>query len=221
MWLHFFLFGVLYLAIIYVPGLLICRAIGLRVDLALFAAPAVSIACYAILFILFGIMGVACSLSSCLFAMLVACLAFLVIGRRFFGTNEFDGGIALSPHRVILLGAVYITISSLLYFFLFYRRYQDPSFMIQGFDTLFHVNLIRSFFDSQNFSSLTASLYQSGLSPFSQSSGGFYPSAWHGLCALALEANFGELNVAANALNYVFAAVIYPSGIFSLLLQFL
>lgn len=221
MWLHFFLFGVLYLAIIYVPGLLISRAIGLRVDLALFAAPAVSIACYAILFILFGIMGVACSLSSCLFAMLVACLAFLVIGRRFFGKNEFDGGITLSPHRIILLGAVYITISLLLYFFLFYRRYQDPSFMIQGFDTLFHVNLIRSFFDSQNFSSLTASLYQSGLSPFSQSSGGFYPSAWHGLCALALEANSGELNVAANALNYVFAAVMYPSGIFSLLLQFL
>lgn len=221
MWLHFFLFGTLYLAIIYIPGLLISRAIRLRVDLALFAAPAVGIACYAILFILFGMMGVACSLGSCFPTILIASLVFLVIGKRFFGTAEFDGGIALSPHRVLLIGAVYIIISSLLCFFLFYRRFQDPSFMIQGFDTLYHVNLVRSFFDSQNFSSLTASLYQSGLSPFSQSSGGFYPSAWHGLCALALEVNSEELNIAANALNYVFAAVIYPSGIFLLLLQLL
>lgn len=221
MWLHFFWFGFLYLAIIYVPGLLISRAIRLRVDLALFAAPAISIAFYAMMFILFGMMGMACSLSSCLSAILIVCIVFLVIGRRLFGTSEFDGGIVLSPRCVLLLGAVYIIISFSLYFLLFYRRFQDPSFMIQGFDTLFHVNLIRSFFDSQNFSSLTASLYQSGLSPFSQSSGGFYPSAWHGLCALALEVSFEELNIAANALNYVFAAVIYPSGIFLLLLQLL
>lgn len=157
MWLHFFWFGFLYLAIIYVPGLLISRAIRLRVDLALFAAPAISIAFYAMMFILFGMMGMACSLSSCLSAILIVCIVFLVIGRRLFGTSEFDGGIVLSPRCVLLLGAVYIIISFSLYFLLFYRRFQDPSFMIQGFDTLFHVNLIRSFFDSQNFSSLTAS----------------------------------------------------------------
>ena len=125
MWLHFFLFGTLYLAIIYIPGLLISRAIRLRVDLALFAAPAVGIACYAILFILFGMMGVACSLGSCFPTILIASLVFLVIGKRFFGTAEFDGGIALSPHRVLLIGAVYIIISSLLCFFLFYRRSHD------------------------------------------------------------------------------------------------
>ena len=110
MWLHFFWFGFLYLAIIYVPGLLISRAIRLRVDLALFAAPAISIAFYAMMFILFGMMGMACSLSSCLSAILIVCIVFLVIGRRLFGTSEFDGGIVLSPRCVLLLGAVYIII---------------------------------------------------------------------------------------------------------------
>lgn len=219
MWFDFFMFIALYLILLYVPGFIACRLIGLRTDLALFASPAIAIASYSVLFIVLGAIGVGSSLGTCFFIFLIPVVVLYAIRRRFFGEITIDGGISLPAKRVILIGLIYISVSMILCFALFYRRFQDPSFMIQGFDTLFHVNLVRSFFDSQNFSSLTVSLYQCGLSPLSGFSGGFYPAAWHGLCALALSLNPAELNVAANALNFVFASVIFPSGVFLLLAQ--
>lgn len=219
MWSYFFIFTALYLVLLYVPGFIACRCLGFRFDLAFCVGPIVGIACYSMLFIGFGAIGFGSSLGVCFFAFFALTLALYAARRHFFGLDDFDGGVSLSSKQFIRIGLAYVAIALVLFFVLFYRRFQDPSFMIQGFDTLFHVNLVRSFFDSQNFSSLTASLYQCGLSPLSQSSGGFYPAAWHGLCALALSINPEELNVAANALNYVFASVVFPSGVFLLLTQ--
>ncbi|WP_338041729.1 DUF6541 family protein [Muricaecibacterium torontonense] len=114
--------------------------------------------------------------------------------------------------------ALYVAIGCLLMCCVFLCNLLDVNMMIPAFDGLFHVNLIKNFSDSANYSSFGSSLYR-GLSdvraPMVYS--GFYPSAWHAMTALGLIGDKISVALAVNASLFVIGAFVFPLGLYAML----
>lgn len=114
--------------------------------------------------------------------------------------------------------ALYVAIGCLLMCCVFLCNLLDVNMMIPAFDGLFHVNLIKNFSDSANYSSFGSSLYR-GLSdvraPMVYS--GFYPSAWHAMTALGLIGDKISVALVVNASLFVIGAFVFPLGLYAML----
>lgn len=215
------LVGVLFL---FAPGILALCALGCRKVVSFSCAPIITIFAYTVLSIVLPMFGVACSWMSIFFSALTVSLLALLIrfimnqGYRLCGELSQDV-VASDSISWVSLGAS-VTVAVAL-FSLFFHYLGGIDTLIQGFDTVYHVNLVRSFLESGNYSSLSASIYPLNEAlasiPLDSNAGAFYPALWHVLCAMLVGATGAQVVVAANVTNAVLCGVVYPVGFWGLL----
>lgn len=82
-----------------------------------------------------------------------------------------------------------------------------PDNVSQTYDGVFHLNALRYILDTGSASSLTL-----GGMPTYGESPSFYPAAWHALASLVIQTTNVPIPAAANAVNIVIAAVVWPIG---------
>ena len=232
MWSDFALSATVCVVLLFVPGALFLWGAGLRASKSFPLAPLLSVLVYSSLGVILPLFQIICSPLTLVVPYVSISLLTAIVGFVARRWRQNVTPTLLDRHRhnrgffcekkSFLFGsaALYLAIPLLTFWFLFYWRFGDPSFLIQGYDTLFHVNLVRSFINSGSFSSLSASLYMDDPSiAVTTTLGGFYPAGWHCLTALVQQIVPTELTVSINAVNYSLVSVVYPLGIWFLLMQ--
>lgn len=203
MWSDFFIGLMVGMVFLFLPGTLIARSVMRSLPDSIAIAPAISIGCYAGLAVLYGKAGIPCSWTNTFIPLL--CVGLLCIAMRIMLLRhkaEIRPSSSRSETlRDCLLLALYLLCGCGFTLFYYVLPLDGPCAFNQGSDIVHHLNSLRAFSDTGNWSSLQ---------------NGFYPSAWHEMGAMIISFAPVEVPLAANVLNTLFIAVVFPSGMFFL-----
>lgn len=228
MWDLFFASVLVEVLFLYVPGFALVRSLCISRIISLVYAPVVSIALYSVLSIAYSKMGFFCSWVS--FAAPVALLSFvvLILSRRAIGLPKAKIGAKkegsgsekwVARYFDTMCLVVYVGVGLILATLFLLGNMDDPGSFSQEYDNVYHLGLVHSYLESGDWSPLSSSLYMKNedvaINPLPGS--GFYPSAWSILAALPASALGVPIAVSANALNFLFVAVVFPSSMFLLM----
>ena len=216
MWGSFLLCAAVILLALYVSGYFFFRAFKISRILSVCCAPIYSIAAFGLLPILYQKLGVFCNWAVLLLpAVILPLVLFFALNRQ--GYQQY-GNVDVD-RKWLLLGlylvagiaaAWFILVSGLGDFDTFYNRHDNST----------HLNAIRAFIESGNWSSLGMNTYLSApenAHPWEMGSA-FYPSAWHDIVAFVVSLTGIPVTVACNAFNSVITGIVYPLSMFSLML---
>ena len=133
---------------------------------------------------------------------------------------------SLSDHGAILGGRLsfdsacllgYVAFACVFAGGLFVWYLGSPYSYAQQFDNISHLGTIQSFVNSGVWSPFASSLYSSAsdaaINPLP--GGGFYPTAWYSVAALAVTSMGVTTAFAENVANFVFVAFVLPAGSFA------
>lgn len=188
------------IALVFAPGAIAARFVGLR-GLGLLAfAPVLTVAATAIVAVLYGVVGVPWTLLTWAIAMLVLIGLAVLIGRWTAGRL----GPEKSPSATWLLPTA-LMIGILLSAWRLVAYVQDPAGISQTNDAVFHLNAVRYVLETADASSLHVNSVIGGHS--------FYPSAWHGVVSLLVLLTGAPIPVVVNMFTVVIGALIWPLGI--------
>ena len=208
------------LAVLFVPGFLALRAMGVPRTWAVCTAPVVSMALYSVLVTVYGFVGVPCGTLTVFVlpvAVLAAAACALGVTRHLSGTGDAITLPTLAPGWI----ALYVLVGLALCRFVFVSMLPGGDALMVARDLPHHINQVRTFLDSTRWTSLGVDLYQSSadaaIDPISPGGGGFYPSTWHAVCTLVALLTGARVAAAINALNAVFAVVCFPLSVLVLL----
>lgn len=198
----------IHVALLIVPGFLLLRGVGFSRGWALCLSPAPSVVLLCSVGELFYRAGIGAS------ALLIAGIA-TAIGAAVLVIGRIRGAELALPEMRPETIALYLVLGIALCHHLFFSRLTYPEELVQAYDLTYHVNLIRNFFDAKVFRPFGGSFYLSeadqGLRPF-PGGGGFYPSAWHALCAMVMQLGGVQAPTAINASIYACIAVVLSLG---------
>lgn len=214
--------------LLYLPGFMLLRACRVRVLTALACAPLVTLPVYLVLCVTYQHLGVFGSWTS-LFAPPVALGALALLVCRLAGrTGAIRFGLAYSPDDAPharagrwwasdpMLLALYVIVGVTIAAFCFSYALDGPESFVQGFDSVHHYNVTRAFVDSGNWSPFSVTQYlavaDAVVNPLPEVS--FYPAAWNCMAALLVSALGISTALAANAVNFLFVGVVFPSSMF-------
>lgn len=227
MWDSFALGCVLCILFVFVPGVLMFRGIGLSTTRSIAVAPLFSAALYPVCGIAFDKLGIFASWNSFFSIALGVGILFFALGFlirwihkkqiTLFSEDDNDTG----SHQEPLLLALYLGVGCVATLAVFVLNLDGADSFIQEYDNVYHLSTIRTFVETGNWSGLTSSYY-SASDPTSVNpipAFGFYPASWH--CVVAMVATCGGVSVAVsvNAVNTVFCAFVFPSGMYLLMRQ--
>lgn len=217
-WLLFLIPLSVSVLVLFLPGLLLGFAVGLRGRWLWGWAPAGSVG----LIVLSAIAASKIGFSWGFPALLLGCFVFAVLflfiswmnNRICSNNNESplrEPGKRLpgSPRFFLYLPPVAITISFLFQTIRFARTVKVPGAFSQLWDNVFHSNLAMMFLQTGDASTLKVNLWTPGI-------GGFYPAAWHGIVSLVASTCSGAVTVATNAVTLIVGFVVWPLGMFCL-----
>lgn len=217
MWLTFAIAVVMCVLAFYLPGFLLFLGLGVSRIRALLIAPLASVAGYCLLGIILPKFGVFCSWMTVFLPMLVICaIPFLIRLARV----RKDG---LQLERTGILDwrtlGVYVTLGLAIGVYVYVMPLGAPDAFSQEYDNAFHMETIRAFVDSGAWCVLEVSKY---MTPADQAiaplpGAGFYPALWHLMCALVVSVLGCPVALALNAVNYVVASLVFPTGMLLLL----
>ncbi|WP_165249432.1 DUF6541 family protein [Adlercreutzia sp. ZJ141] len=229
MWLSFVGAVALLLLLLYAPGYLALRAFRLPHLLAVCCAPIVTVVLYNIAAIVCSFAGIFGSCATIAVPCLVLCalaavVSFLVGGRLLRGESKspFAGGDFAGKESWLQL-ACYLVVGIVITGYVLVGNLGSADSFFQAFDNVFHLNTVRSFIESGCCSVFDSRLYvreivgDDAVPWVASGASSFYPTTWHLMTALAVDASGVGLTVAANALNACLAAVVFPAAVFVLL----
>lgn len=226
---------------VYVPGFIMLCSIRASRTVSVIAAPAVALAEYSLLGIVYGWLGLSVPwwvIAGSALGVGVVCWVVSLGVRRAVRSGEGEtcprlAALALFSERdlgarrpfslpvwavfaaVTLLGIVLGTA-------FFTARLGDPNAFVQEYDNIHHLSSIRVFMETGKWSSLNSTLYAApfddAYAPFG-TAGAFYPSAWHCVCALVASSLGVSVPCSVNAVNFAFAFVVYPTSASLFLLE--
>ncbi|MBR1829034.1 MAG: hypothetical protein IJ781_05930, partial [Atopobiaceae bacterium] len=208
-WIPFFMALVLGTCILYVPGLLLLRILGLPWKDAICAAPGASIAVMSLLTFVYEPMSVYANLISVVLIPSLVLLPLLFVAIRRSKSPLFES----SPSLDVTAIALYAVVGFFMGVYVLVKQLDGPGSYFLGWDAIRHINGVQAFAESGHFSALSSSLFETdsdALYSPSVGSGSFYPSGWYIIAAL-LAQQFGRTSVmAVNACNFLFSSVVYP-----------
>lgn len=188
---------------LFVPGLLVTYAAGLRSIGAWAVAPAVSVAIVAVTAVLAGKLGVGWSVPV---VVVTTVLAAVVTGggawllrKRFTVVREAD------PRSLIVAASAGLAVAVVLGSIAVVVGMGSPAALSETFDAVFHYNAVAYILDSHQASSLTLTTLGTPGTPT-----GFYPGAWHDLASLVVLTTGTSIPVAANLLTATLAVIVWP-----------
>lgn len=208
------------LFVLYIPGMLLVMSFRVKPIFSFAIAPIVSIVCYEFIGIAFSLVGVSYSWTvsfvplSC-----VAAACFVISLAVFRRKSDVENGRnkTKTTAREWMTFCLYIAMGLAVGVYTFVSVIDvDQSFM-QAWDNAWHISLIRTFLDTGAYSPLATTAYPDSVSPLDGSTSSFYPAAWHLIAAMIVDLTQCPITLSANAVNYVFATVVYPSGVYALL----
>lgn len=211
MWLSYLLAIAVCAAMLYAPGYLLARAFPFSRFASVAIAPAFSM-------LLFTVLGIAAYgiVNPChpwaLFAAALAICAALFAVRRACGRKAEDLLVPRIPARdQRRLAALYVVLALAIFLVVYVLGMGDPYSFSRNDDSTVHLSLTRGFLDTGTFSTLHASSFLN-----QGSEGGFYPAAWHVLCALVASCFGNSVTLAFNAAITVFLVLVFPLGMLAL-----
>ncbi|MEO2135573.1 DUF6541 family protein [Microbacterium sp.] len=190
-------------AIVFLPGLVLTLAAGLRGLWALALAAPVGASVIGLAALVAPMVGLGWSLATVGLFTLAA--AIVVFGLRLFlwrsvarpATRARASVVALAVAIAAGICAVQLIIVI-----------GDPENISQTFDNIFHLNAVRYILDNGNASPLfVASMTSAGAPP------GFYPTGWHAVSSLVVQVAGVTIPIASHATMLTFAALSWPIGI--------
>ena len=228
--MQFLLCFVFCLSALFLPGYLLLRSLSLfsRWE-SLACAPAVSLAIFGLLSIIYSAFGISCSGIRLVIGASIL-LSTVIIGRRVLvGRTKLTLHVWEGVQEELswwgrwgdIATLVLSLIVSAVLLSVFINKLGGIDTVIHGYDTVFHINLVRSFVDSGDYSSLNATLYPvnaaSSTIPIAPNEPTFYPALWHVMSAMTFSILGGQLSVAVNAVTIALVGVVYPLGVWGLL----
>lgn len=199
-------------AVLLLPGFLVLRAFGFPRIWAAICAPLTSLSFVAIVGELLALLGVSAT------APLMA--AILLVPSGIAAVIAHGRVPELSLGRIEpWVPLVYVVIGLALGYNLFISRLSSPNALFQAYDVTQHLNLTQAMVDSGRLSSLGTNYYlaaeDAAIAPIVAS--GFYPAAWHALCALVVMLTGASVPLVINVTMLVLTCVAYPLAILALL----
>lgn len=214
MWASFFADFALLIFMLYVPGSLFGSAFRMPKVLRFSFAPIFSITAYEALAIAYQKASVSASFVKIVLPVMVlsilVCVASRLVGRAKSANCEVAQN---ATYRASLL-ALYACVGLFVGAFFFVRQIDGANTFLQAWDNGFHLNAIRSFIDTGNFSALAVT---ARIGVESNPTFVYYPAAFHMLVALVVEVTGSTVPVCINAVNFVFASVVFPLGMYCFL----
>ena len=211
-WVTFFAAVLLMGLVLVIPGYIVARGTLLSRAVAICVSPCLSIALYTMGGIVLALCGMCVSsnillILVVLFALLLRLLISLKKGAMLdhvasTGRRSEETGV-LSLGVLGLYGLVGVFAA-----FVYYVMCLDgPNSFANASDTCAHLNYVRAFVDSGTYSVLKVASSASLVA-----TGGFYPAAWHVLAAISTTFTHLSVPMAANVVNYLILAFIFPSA---------
>lgn len=224
MWAGFIIGCLVGILILFIPGALVLRALRFSLPQSCAFAPALSVA-------IIAIAGVAIDLLSlkgvgALLGMTALITVALSAKGLLSSLTAWRAHAAEKPSAAPLLPsisweaiALYVVVNVGVMGYLFLICLSSLDAIIPIGDVNYHVNVVMSMMDSGNFSTLSVSPYPDSLPaeevPFAAN--GYYPAAWHAVCALLGSLCGLSAPLAENVLNFLFTSVVFPLGVLGLL----
>ena len=228
--------------LLYLPGYLFFRALRFSHTHAFACAPIFSIGSYAWLGVIYYELDIPCDFATILIPPFAfGCLTLLLSrsinrnGKRITArhlkdeaSNSTIGYPVMQPIRLfnhslnfdVVMLCAYLFVGIAVCIYVFVLSMPRPDAFYSRYDNMTHINAARAFLESGKWSSLHESAYLASSvnqTPTGNNTGGFYPSAWHGLVALTALTASVRVTIAANALVAFICGVCFPVGIFSFL----
>ena len=196
-----------------IPGTLCLKAAGMPLAWAFSCSPLIGLAMLALVGQALALVGIASS-PVLIFGIEALVVAVVFAVRRVLKLEDMK-----LPEMPLWMPLVYLVIGAALGYNLFISRLGSPDALYQAYDVTQHLDLIKSMVDSGRFTSLGVNPYMSAadaaIAPVDYS--GFYPAAWHALCALVIMICGAQTLVAINASMFVFCALVFPLAMLALI----
>ncbi len=204
------------LLILELPFFLPLKTGGFSARETISISPLISIATYCILGVLFEKLSIPANFCSLfLTALIIGVLVFLIIVfKKQLTTKDVKQLFTLNRSKINLVNVVSFVIV-VLCFFLFFHEMKYSTY-VSNYDSVFHINLVRSFLDSQIASSFDPSLYLASNFDSPAKPIGFYPVAWHTLVYMVGQLSGIYLPIVCNAVNFTLVGFVFPLGVASL-----
>lgn len=213
MWPEFLLACVTLVALLEVPGALALAGLGARPAPALALAPLLSVAAYGLVAVALGALGVPASTPLVAAPPLLAALA-LALARR-----AAHGRPPVAARRQLAQLGLYLALGAAVTGLVLVSNLRDPDSFVQAWDNVAHFNIVRSMSESGVWSTFSTTYYTGAAAAADPMAGSphYYPAAWHLLSVMLADALGVSVTCAANVVNAVTCAVVYPAGCWALL----
>lgn len=226
MWDQFFMAYAFGAVALFLPGVLLFKAIGLKWVEAVAAAPLAMCTALPVLAILYGKAGIPCSFLNTFLLLAVFGLLALaaragvhVVRRGRTGSGPIALQRAVSCRRDIVLLLGFAASGIVATGFVFVLNLDGAASFVQEYDNMAHLARIRTFASSGDWSCFAQAYYAAGEDsaiPFDSSSS-FYPSTWHAFAAMLVSTLGIPVAVSANVANALFVSLVFPCGMWWLL----
>lgn len=202
-WMAAWLPFVFALLVLTLPGGMIAAAAGQRSMNLVALAPVLSISVLSVSAIAAPMVGlswgpVAAGLGTLLTAGATLLLRTGLTRRSGWSRRETTWGFAFSP-----AAGVALAVGGGVLLYRLARIFENPEYVSQTADNVFHLNAVRYILETGSASSLTVGA-AGGSAP------SFYPAAWHGIAALIVDNSGASIATAVACLNLVLGAVVWP-----------
>lgn len=204
------------IALLFVPGYLFCRTIGLQGLSAISCAPLFSISAYGAVGIIFyyvGVYSTTFSVGTTVLIISLCAYGIAYIIRRWrvpsFAISDTHGSLF-----DLSCVALYVFVGITVALFVFILPLDGAGSSIQTYDNVHHFSLVQSFMESGKWSTLHTSAYLEVFEEHANPLPGtaYYPAGWHLLCAMLAQGLGISVSISANAINFLFVAVVFPIG---------
>lgn len=226
MWGLFFATAALVAVSLYLPGYLALRGFGMARVLAFSFAPLLGVAAYVILGLVYARLGIWSCWATQVVPLVLVGVVLLAIARKVrpgvgwvvFGLSDHGAvrpGSRISFDAACLAGYVLFGVTFAGVLFVWYLG--SPDNYAQQYDNVSHLGTIQSFVNSGIWSPFASSSYSSAadaaINPLP--GGGFYPTAWYSIAAMAVTSTGVSSAMAENVANFIFVALVLPSSVFA------
>lgn len=188
------------LLVVFAPGILALRPVGLRGLGLVAAAPLFGVAATGAVALALGALGIPWSAWSWGLSIVLVVGATASVGRVLRGRVVFP-----RPDVKPRVFAAALVVAILLGLWRLVSYIEDPAGISQTNDAVFHMNAVQFILETMNASSLHVNSMIGGNS--------FYPASWHGIVSIMVLLTGASIPVAANMLTLVIGAFIWPLGL--------
>ncbi|WP_292765247.1 DUF6541 family protein [Microbacterium sp. UBA3486] len=202
-WLEAFPVLLISVAVLFLPGYVVARALSLRGLWAWGVAAPASVSVIVLASLGAGVLGIPWSV----LPVLVTTLGLALIGFVVARFSRVDRPARRVSRRTALIAASFV-VAALLFGLQIALVVGAPENISQTFDNVFHLNAVRYILDTQNASPMSV-----GGMTSAPATSAFYPAAWHSIVALVVQLTGTTIMVATNTVTIATAAVVWPATV--------